>query len=68
MQIFCLVNNTATAISWLTTPGHSWFDKHELGQIKHLMGDLRHLHIFTSVLAFVGQFKIYPFQLIVIFI
>jgi hypothetical protein len=46
MQMFRLVRNTTTAIGWLTTPGHSAFDKHELRQIKHLMDDLGHPHIF----------------------
>jgi hypothetical protein len=48
MQMFCLVKNTVTVIGWLTTPGHSWFGKHELRQIKHLMGDLGHPHIFIK--------------------
>jgi hypothetical protein len=56
-----------TTISWLTTPGHSWFDKHELRQIKHLIGDLGHHHIYTAMLACACQFKIYSFQLIVYF-
>jgi hypothetical protein len=56
-----LVNNTATAIGWLTTPGHSWFDKHELRQIKYLMGDLRHSHIFTTILVSAGQYLIFLF-------
>jgi hypothetical protein len=54
MQMFCLVKNTATAIDWLTKAGHAAFCKHELRQIKHLMGDLGHPHIFTSMLASVG--------------
>jgi hypothetical protein len=61
MQIFRLVNNIATAISWLTTPEHSCFDKHELRQIKHLMGDLMHPHIFTAMLASAGQYLIFLF-------
>jgi hypothetical protein len=61
MQMFHLVKNTPTAIGWLTTPGHSWFDKHELRQIKHLMGKLGHPHIFTAMLASVGQYLIFPF-------
>jgi hypothetical protein len=56
MQMFRLVKNTATAIGWLTTPGHSWFDKHELRQIKHLMGDLGHPYIFTTMLAYPDQY------------
>jgi hypothetical protein len=32
------------------------------------MGDLMHPHIFTAMLASAGQFKIYPFQLVVIFV
>jgi hypothetical protein len=56
MQMFRLVKNTATAIGWLMTLGHSWFGKHELRQIKHLMGDLGHPHIFTAMLAFVSQY------------
>jgi hypothetical protein len=68
MQMFHLVKNTVTAIGWLMIPEHSWFGKHELRQIKHLMGDLGHLYIFTVILAFAGQFKIYPFQLVVFFI
>jgi hypothetical protein len=53
--MFCLVKNTATVIGWLTTPGHSGFDKYELHQIKHLMGDLYHPYIFTTILASAGQ-------------
>jgi hypothetical protein len=56
MQMFRLVRNTATTIGWLTTPGHLAFDKHELCQIKHLMGDLGHPHIFTAMLASAGQY------------
>jgi hypothetical protein len=48
MQMFHLVKNTTSAISWLTTSGHSWFGKHELRQIKHLMGDLGHPDIFIK--------------------
>jgi hypothetical protein len=33
-------NARAVVIGWLTTPGHLWFDKHKLWQIKHLMGNL----------------------------
>jgi hypothetical protein len=54
MQMFRLVKNTTTAIDWLTKPGHSVFGKHELHQIKYLMGDLGHPHIFTSILFFAG--------------
>jgi predicted methyltransferase len=54
MQMFRLVRITATAIDWLTKPGHAAFGKHELRQIKHLMGDLGHPHIFTSMLASAG--------------
>jgi hypothetical protein len=61
MHMFHLVKNTTTDIGWLTTPRHSWFDKHELRQIKCLMGVLVHPHIFTVMLDSVGQFKIYPF-------
>jgi hypothetical protein len=50
--MFQLVKNAATVIGWLTTPGHSWFDKQELRQIKHLMGDLEHSHIFHSDTCF----------------
>jgi hypothetical protein len=67
IQIFCLVSNTATVIGWLTTAEYIWFGKHELRQVKHLMGDLGHHHIFTTMLASADQFKIYPFQLVVIF-
>jgi hypothetical protein len=67
MQIFRLVRNTATVIGWLMTPGHIWFDKHELRQIKHLMDDLGHPHIFIAILVSASQFKIYLFQLVVIF-
>jgi hypothetical protein len=49
------------------TAEHTWFGKHELRQIKHLMGDLGYHHIFTAILASADQFKIYPFQLVVIF-
>jgi hypothetical protein len=56
MQMFRLVRNIATAIGWLMTPGHSAFDKPELRQIKHLMGDLGHPHIFTAMLASAGQY------------
>jgi hypothetical protein len=56
MQMFHLVRNTATAIGWLTMLGYSAFDKHELRQIKHLMGDLGHPHIFTVMLASAGQY------------
>jgi hypothetical protein len=62
-----LVKNIATAIGWLTTPGHSWFDKHELRQIKHLIDDLGHPYILTTMLAYVGQFLFFPFQFIGIF-
>jgi hypothetical protein len=55
MQMFRLVKNTATAIGWFTTLRHSWFGKHELCQIKHLMGDLGHPYIFTAILASAGQ-------------
>jgi hypothetical protein len=41
---------------------------YELRQIKNLMDDLGHPHIFTAILASAGQFKIYPFQFVVIFI
>jgi hypothetical protein len=54
MQMFHLVKNTATAIAWLTTPGYSLFGKHELRQIKYLMGDLGHLYIFTAILPSAG--------------
>jgi hypothetical protein len=56
MQIFRLVNNTATAIGWFTTPGHSWFGKYELRRIKYLMGGLGHPHIFTAMLVSAGQY------------
>jgi hypothetical protein len=59
--MFRLVRNTSTAIGWLTLPKHSWFDKHELRQIKHLMGNLWYTHIFTAMFAFTSQFKIYLF-------
>jgi hypothetical protein len=61
MQIFRLVRNIAIVIGWLTMLGHTWFNKHELRQIKHLIGNLGHSHIFTVMLAYAGQFKIYPF-------
>jgi hypothetical protein len=51
MQMFRLVKNTVTTIDWLTKLGHAVFGKHELCQIKHLMGDLGHPYIFTSMLA-----------------
>jgi hypothetical protein len=51
-----LVKNTTAIISWLTMPRHSWFGKHELRQIKYLMGDLGHPHIFTAMLASIGQY------------
>jgi hypothetical protein len=54
MQMFRLVKNTTTAIDWFTKPGHAAFGKHELRQIKYLMGDLGHPHIFTSILASAG--------------
>jgi hypothetical protein len=54
MQMFRLVKNTATAIDWLTKPEHAAFGKHKLRQIKYLMGDLGHSHIFTSMLASAG--------------
>jgi hypothetical protein len=54
--MFYLVRNTATAIGWLMTPEHSAFGKHKLHQIKHLMGDLGHSHIFTVMLASAGQY------------
>jgi hypothetical protein len=54
--MFRLVKNTVTVIGWLTMPEHSWFDKHELRQIKYLMGDLGHHHIFTTILASADQF------------
>jgi hypothetical protein len=54
MQMFRLVKNTATAIDWLTKPGHVAFGKHELRRIKHLMGDLGHPHIFTLMLSSAG--------------
>jgi nitrous oxide reductase len=56
MQMFRLVKNTATAIDWFTKPGHTVFGKHKLRQIKYLMGDLSHPHIFTSMLASTGQY------------
>jgi hypothetical protein len=56
MQMFCLVKNITTAIGWLTMTEHSRFGKHELRQIKHLMGDLGHPHIFTAMLASAGQY------------
>jgi hypothetical protein len=56
MQIFRLVKNTVTVIGWLTMLGHSWFGKHELRQINHLMGDLGHPYIFTAMLASTGQY------------
>jgi hypothetical protein len=59
MQMFRLVKNTANAIGWLTTHGRSWFVKHELHQIKHLMGNLGHPHIFTVMLASAGQYLIF---------
>jgi hypothetical protein len=61
MQMFRLVRNTATAIGCLTTPGHSAFGKHELRQIKYLMGDLGHPHIFTVILASAGQYLFFLF-------
>jgi hypothetical protein len=54
--MFRLVKNTATAICWLTTPTYIRFGKHELRQIKYLMGDLGHPHIFTTILASAGQY------------
>jgi hypothetical protein len=59
--MFRLVQNIVTVIGWLTTPGDSWFDKHELRQIKHLMGDLGHHHIFIAMLASVSQYLIFSF-------
>jgi hypothetical protein len=56
MQMFCLVRNIDTAIGWLTRPEHSAFGKHELCQIKYLMGDLGHPQIFTVMLASTGQY------------
>jgi hypothetical protein len=56
MQMFRLVKNTVTVIGCLTTPGHSWFGKYELRQIKHLMSDLGHPRIFTVILASAGQY------------
>jgi hypothetical protein len=53
------VKNTATVIGWLTMPGHSWFGKHELRQIKHLMGDLGYPYIFTAMLTSAGQYLIF---------
>jgi hypothetical protein len=44
----CVIRNTTTAISWLTTPEHTWFGKHGLRQIKNLMADLGHPHIFHT--------------------
>jgi hypothetical protein len=61
MQMFRLVNNTATTIGWLTTPEHSWFGKHKLRQIKHLIGDLGYPHIFTAMLASACQYLIFLF-------
>jgi hypothetical protein len=61
--MFHLVKNTTTIIGWLTMFGYSWFGKHELRQTKHLMGNLRHPHIFIAMFSSAGQFKIYPFQL-----
>jgi hypothetical protein len=48
MQMFCLVKNTVTVIGLLTTPGYSWFGKHELRQIKYLMGDFEHPYLIFS--------------------
>jgi hypothetical protein len=59
MQIFCLMKNIAIVIGWLNTPGHSWFGKHELRQINHLIGDLGHRHIFIVMLASAGQYFIF---------
>jgi nitrous oxide reductase len=61
MQMFRLVKNTTTAIGWLMTSEHSWFGEHELRQIKHLMGDLGHPHIFTTILASASQYLIFSF-------
>jgi hypothetical protein len=54
--MFYFVKTTTITIGWLTTSGHSWFDKHELRQIKYLMGDLGHPHIFIAMLTSAGQF------------
>jgi hypothetical protein len=64
MQMFRSVKNTTTAIGWLMTSGHSLFGKHELRQIKHLIGDLEHPHIFTTMLASVRQYLIFLFQFV----
>jgi hypothetical protein len=66
MQMFRLVKNTAIVIGWLTTPGHSWFGKNELRQIKYLMGDLGHPHIFTVILV-AGQYLFILFYFVDIF-
>jgi hypothetical protein len=65
--MFRLVKNKVTVIGWFMTSGHSWLGKYKLRQIKYLMGDLGHPHIFTAMFASIGQFKIYPFQLVIIF-
>jgi hypothetical protein len=36
--------------------GHLAFGKHELRQIKYLMGDLDHPHIFIAMLAFARKY------------
>jgi hypothetical protein len=56
MQMFRLVKNTAATIGWLMTLRHSWFGKHELRQIKYLMGDLGHPNIFIAILASASQY------------
>jgi hypothetical protein len=57
--MFHLVINTITAIGWFKMPGHTWFDKYELRQIKNLMADLR--YIFTMMLTFACHLNFYPF-------
>jgi hypothetical protein len=68
MQMFRLVRNIATAIGWHTTLGHSAFGKHELRQIKHLMADLGHPHIFTAMLDSAGQYSFFYSNLCVFLI
>jgi hypothetical protein len=60
--MFRLVKNIATVICWLTTLGHLGFDKYELYQIKHLMSDLGHPHIFIAILASARQYLFFPYS------
>jgi hypothetical protein len=61
--MFHLVKNTIIVIGWVMTLGHSWFNKHQLRQIKHLTSNLGHRHIFIAMFKSAGQYLIFYFNL-----